>query len=164
MVGVPDNYLQIVREGMRLAVTSNRKDATVKFFNIPGIKLAAKTGTAQLGYRNESMNSWSVGFWPSDNPHYAYAVVLEGACGHALGSRTRHVAFFSVANRQSSGIYSISIVYRVCSIGYIQDTRFKIHVRGACYCEPRGYNASRTDKTYMNPVRNSGHAQSGFVE
>ena len=95
MVGVPDNYLQIVREGMRLAVTSNRKDATVKFFNIPGIKLAAKTGTAQLGYRNESMNSWSVGFWPSDNPHYAYAVVLEKApAGTLSGAAPAMLPFF----------------------------------------------------------------------
>ena len=95
MVGVPDNYLQIVREGMRLAVTSNRKDATVKFFNISGIKLAAKTGTAQLGYRNESMNSWSVGFWPSDNPHYAYAVVLEKApAGTLSGAAPAMLPFF----------------------------------------------------------------------
>lgn len=95
MVGVPDNYLQVAREGMRLAVTSNRKDATVKFFNIPGIKLAAKTGTAQLGYRNESMNSWSVGFWPSDNPHYAYAVVLEKApAGTLSGAAPAMLPFF----------------------------------------------------------------------
>lgn len=78
-VGISDDHLQVAREGMRLAVTSNRSDATVKFFNFPGIKISAKTGTAQLGYRNESMNSWSVGFWPSDNPKYAYAVVLEKA-------------------------------------------------------------------------------------
>jgi penicillin-binding protein 2 len=79
MVGIPDSDLQVVREGMRLAVTSTRSDATVKFFNINGIQLAAKTGTAQLGLHNESKNSWSVGFWPADNPHYAYAAVLEKA-------------------------------------------------------------------------------------
>lgn len=78
-IDVPDAYLQVAREGMRLAVTSTRQDATVKSLNISGIKLAAKTGTAQLGVRNEYMNSWSVGFWPADNPHYAYAVVLEKA-------------------------------------------------------------------------------------
>ncbi|OGG69092.1 hypothetical protein A3C20_00275 [Candidatus Kaiserbacteria bacterium RIFCSPHIGHO2_02_FULL_55_25] len=94
-VDIPDNYLQVAREGMRLAVTSNRKDATVKFFNISGIKLAAKTGTAQLGYRNESMNSWSVGFWPSDNPHYAYAVVLEKApAGTLSGAAPAMLPFF----------------------------------------------------------------------
>lgn len=78
-VDIPDEYLQIVREGMRMAVTSTRQDATVKSLNISGIHIAAKTGTAQLGAKNEYMNSWSVGFWPVENPHYAYAVVLEKA-------------------------------------------------------------------------------------
>jgi len=27
--------------------------------------------------RNESQNAWMVGFWPYENPRYAYAVVLE---------------------------------------------------------------------------------------
>lgn len=95
MVGVPDEYLRVAREGMRLAVTSNRKDATVKFLNIPGIQIAAKTGTAQLGYRNESMNSWSIGFWPADNPHYAYAVVLEKAPAETLsGAAPGMLPFF----------------------------------------------------------------------
>lgn len=100
-VGVPDEYLQVAREGMRLAVTSTRSDATVKFFNIPGIQLAAKTGTAQLGYRNESMNSWSIGFWPAEDPHYAYAVVLEKApAGTPSGAAPGMLPFFQwlVAN------------------------------------------------------------------
>ena len=78
-VGLPDQYLEIVREGMHLAVTSTRDDATVKALAIPGISLAAKTGTAQIGAHNEWMNSWSVGFWPADHPRFAYAVVLEHA-------------------------------------------------------------------------------------
>lgn len=76
---IKPEYLEIVREGMRMAVTSTRTDATVKSLNIGGIMIAGKTGTAQLGYHNESMNSWSVGFWPADDPKYAYAVVLEKA-------------------------------------------------------------------------------------
>jgi penicillin-binding protein 2 len=78
-VGIPDEYLQVVREGMRQAVTSTRFDATVKSLAIGGISIAAKTGTAQIGNHNQWMNSWSIGFWPSDNPKYAYAVVLEKA-------------------------------------------------------------------------------------
>lgn len=78
-VGIPDEYLQIVREGMRLGVTSQRSDATVKVLNMAGIAIAAKTGTAQIGTKNEWINSWSVGFWPADNPKYAYAAVLERA-------------------------------------------------------------------------------------
>jgi penicillin-binding protein 2 len=94
-LGIPDEYLQIVREGMRLAVTSTRSDATVKFFNISGIKLAAKTGTAQIGAHNEYMNSWSVGFWPVDDPKYAYAVVLEQApAGTPSGAAPGMLPFF----------------------------------------------------------------------
>lgn len=78
-IGIPDSYLQIAREGMRMAVTSSRSDATVKALNIDGIHIAAKTGTAQLGNKNQWMNSWSVGFWPAEHPRYAYAVVLEHA-------------------------------------------------------------------------------------
>ena len=78
-IDIPEAYFQIAREGMRMAVISDRPDATVKALNIGGIQISAKTGTAQLGYNNEFMNSWSVGYWPADNPKYAYAVVLEKA-------------------------------------------------------------------------------------
>lgn len=101
-VGIPDQYLEIVREGMRLAVVSPRKDATVKALNIGGITIAAKTGTAQLGLRNESMNSWSVGFWPADDPHYAYATVLEKApAGTLSGAAPAMLPFFEwlIANK-----------------------------------------------------------------
>ena len=95
MVGVPDADLQIVREGMRMAVTSTRPDATVKFLNLAGIHLAAKTGTAQIGAHNEWMNSWSVGFWPAEHPKYAYAVVLERApAGTPSGAAPGLIPFF----------------------------------------------------------------------
>jgi penicillin-binding protein 2 len=101
-IDIPDSYLQIVREGMRLAVTSLRTDATAKFLNIKGIQLAAKTGTAQLGVHNEFMNSWSIGFWPAENPHYAYATVLEKApAGTLSGSAPAMLPFFQwlIANK-----------------------------------------------------------------
>jgi len=101
-VGIDDAKLQVAREGMRMAVVSTRRDATVKSLNIGGIDLAAKTGTAQLGYNNESMNSWSVGFWPSDDPKYAYAVVLEKApAGTMSGAAPGMAGFFHwlIANR-----------------------------------------------------------------
>lgn len=93
-IGINDEYLQIAREGMRMAVTSSRSDATVKSLNIGGIQIAAKTGTAQLGARNESMNSWSVGFWPAENPKYAYAVVLERAPAGTLSGAAPGLAPF----------------------------------------------------------------------
>lgn len=93
-IGISDEYLAVARDGMRLAVTSNRSDATVKSLNIAGIHIAAKTGTAQLGVHNEAMNSWSVGFWPAENPKYAYAVVLERAPAGTLSGASPALAPF----------------------------------------------------------------------
>lgn len=44
---------------------------------IPGVKWAAKTGTAQIGEHNESLDGWLIGFAPADHPRIAVAVVLH---------------------------------------------------------------------------------------
>ncbi len=94
-VGIPDEYLQVIREGMRLAVTSDRRDATLNLYQIPGIQLSGKSGTAQLGANNEWVNSWNIGFWPSDNPRYAFSVVFEQApSATAIGAGHGVRAFF----------------------------------------------------------------------
>lgn len=95
MVGVSDENLEVVREGMRLAVTSDRKDATAKALYLGSIHIAGKTGTAQIGTHNQWMNSWSVGFWPAEHPRYAFAVVLEKApAGTASGASPALAPFF----------------------------------------------------------------------
>ncbi|OGG44281.1 hypothetical protein A2841_02790 [Candidatus Kaiserbacteria bacterium RIFCSPHIGHO2_01_FULL_48_10] len=43
------------------------------------MSVAAKTGTAQVGARNEYINSLVEGFFPAEKPRYAFAVVLERA-------------------------------------------------------------------------------------
>ena len=94
-IDIPDEYLQIAREGMRMAVTSPRDDATVKSLWLAGIDISAKTGTAQIGNRNQWMNSWSIGYWPSSKPKYAYAVVLEQApAGTMSGASPAMQPFF----------------------------------------------------------------------
>lgn len=72
-VVIDEHGLQVAREGMRLGVTGGIATAV----NMPFVKVAAKTGTAQVGVRNEYQNAWMVGFWPYENPRYAFAVVLE---------------------------------------------------------------------------------------
>lgn len=72
-VSIDAHALQVAREGMRMGVTQGIATAV----NLPFVKVAAKTGTAQVGMHNEHQNAWMVGFWPYDNPKYAYAVVLE---------------------------------------------------------------------------------------
>ncbi len=65
--------LAVVRAGMRQSVTS----ALAGAIDLPYVSVAAKTGTAQTGTRNQYDNSWVEGFFPYDNPRYAFAVVLE---------------------------------------------------------------------------------------
>ena len=65
--------MKVVREGMRQAVTN----AIAGAINLPYVSVAAKTGTAQTGTRNQYDNSWVIGFFPYENPQYAFAVVLE---------------------------------------------------------------------------------------
>lgn len=72
-VPVTADSLTVAREGMRQAVTS----AIAGMINLPYVTVAAKTGTAQTGTRNQYDNSWVVGFFPYENPQYAFAVVLE---------------------------------------------------------------------------------------
>ncbi len=73
VVPVSPASLVVVREGMRQAVTG----ALAGALNLPYVSVAAKTGTAQTGTRNQYDNSWVVGFFPYDHPQYAFAVVLE---------------------------------------------------------------------------------------
>lgn len=79
-VGVDAENLAIVRSGMKRGA----EVGTAVAANVPGIRLAGKTGTAQLGAHNENMNSWVVGYWPAEDPQFAFAVVLERAPAHTL--------------------------------------------------------------------------------
>ena len=45
---------------------------------LPGISVAAKTGTAEVGDGSGRANAWAVGFAPADNPKIAFAVLVEG--------------------------------------------------------------------------------------
>ncbi len=74
-IDINPSYFQVAREGMRLAVT----EGTAGVLNIPAVKVAVKTGTAQVGISNQYVNSWSMGFFPYDNPRYAFVVMMEAA-------------------------------------------------------------------------------------
>jgi penicillin-binding protein 2 len=80
---VSSHALEVVREGMRLGVTDGISQS-VKF---DALHVAAKTGTAQVGVNNAYENSWMIGFFPYENPRWAYAVVLERTpTGTLMGS------------------------------------------------------------------------------
>lgn len=74
ILDIPQEYFDIVHEGMRQAVTTGGTAAAI---NIPDVKIAGKTGTAQVGVRNEFTNSWVVGFFPYETPRYAFVIMME---------------------------------------------------------------------------------------
>lgn len=62
-------------DGM-VAVT---EEGTGKTAQIPGMHVAAKTGTAQVGSKTQPRQiAWMVGFLPAENPKYSFAVMIEG--------------------------------------------------------------------------------------
>ncbi len=82
-IDVDTDVLQIVREGMRLSVT----EGTSKAMSYPDFAVAGKSGTAELGVSKQNVNSWIVGFWPYDNPRFAFATVMEhGPVTNLMGS------------------------------------------------------------------------------
>lgn len=73
-IPIPENYFKIVQEGMRMGVNEG---GTAAGLDIPAVKIAAKTGTAEIGVTKARVNSWVTGFFPYENPRYAFAMVLE---------------------------------------------------------------------------------------
>lgn len=83
-VGVLGEHLAVVREGMLLAT---KPGGTAAALDLPGLAVGGKTGTAQVGVRNEFMNSTVIGFFPYEKPRYAFAIVMERArAGTQIGA------------------------------------------------------------------------------
>ena len=90
-----EDKLNVVFEGMRMAVT----EGTCLALNTPQVEVAAKSGTAQVGFGNTNTNSWIIGFFPYQNPRYAFALVMERGPKSASGNATwvmRQVVDFMV--------------------------------------------------------------------
>jgi penicillin-binding protein 2 len=87
--GVKNSAWQVVHEGMRQAVL----DGTARGLNMGAVSIAAKTGTAELGVSKDNVNSWIVGYFPYENPKYAFTVVMES------GSRTNLIGGVAVMRK-----------------------------------------------------------------
>ncbi|MBI4919954.1 penicillin-binding protein 2 [Candidatus Azambacteria bacterium] len=96
---VSNDKLQIVREGLRDAVT----EGSVRLLNDLPIKAAGKTGTAQVYSNFKKTNAWFTGFAPYEDPKIAVAVVLEGAGeGSAAAVPIAKEVFLWYANEHKS--------------------------------------------------------------
>jgi peptidoglycan glycosyltransferase len=68
---------------------------------VPGVKVAGKTGTAELGDSGLN-NSWFTGFAPANDPQVAVTIVMEGVdvlSGAQLTSPNAKKIFEAVLNK-----------------------------------------------------------------
>ena len=70
---VSPDVMKVVREGMRMTVTSGTAQVLK---NLP-VEVAGKTGTAQFGTEGKT-HSWLIAFAPYQNPEIAIAVIVPG--------------------------------------------------------------------------------------
>lgn len=80
---INNTYYEYIHQGMRLSATTG----TAAGLNVPYVSIAAKTGTAQLGISKNKVNSWVEGFFPYENPKYAFVVMMEaGPSTNSVGA------------------------------------------------------------------------------
>lgn len=84
--GIKPKDFELIRKGMWMAV--NVPGGTAGKVRMPGMEVAAKTGTAQTTDNGKkSNNSWVISFAPYENPKYAVCVLVQnggsggGVCG-----------------------------------------------------------------------------------
>jgi penicillin-binding protein A len=68
-------------EVLRQAMTAVVDGGTGTRAQIPGVSVAGKTGTAQVGTEPPTSHAWFVGFAPAEAPTVAVAVILESQPG-----------------------------------------------------------------------------------
>jgi penicillin-binding protein 2 len=84
-LGLNPDYLQIIHEGMRKTVILN--GGTARALERSDVAIAAKSGTAEVGAGNAYVNSWAAGFWPYEDPEYAFILMMDKAPrSNALGA------------------------------------------------------------------------------
>ncbi len=81
---VNPRHLDIVREAMLKDVEDPL--STGSRAAVPGLKIAGKTGTAEVGLHKERKNTWFVSFAPFENPRWVVVVLAEE--GGVSGGKT----------------------------------------------------------------------------
>lgn len=84
-IGLDARSVQIIHEGMRKTV--NYPGGTARSLERNDVAIAAKSGTAEVGAGNAYVNSWAAGFWPYEEPEYAFILMMDKAPrSNALGA------------------------------------------------------------------------------
>ncbi len=99
-----EEHFKLIRTAMRETVLSG----TTQSLNLPYIKIASKSGTAERGRNLERINSWIIGFFPYDNPKYAFVFLAEN------GYRKEGFNPVSIASsRFFKRLYEKDLLYRL---------------------------------------------------
>ncbi len=86
-LGLDQNSLKVIKEGMRMTV--NYDGGTARGLEKKYVDVAAKSGTAELGVDKAHVNSWAAGFWPYEEPKYAFILLMDRAPrSNTLGATT----------------------------------------------------------------------------
>ncbi|MAZ30160.1 hypothetical protein CL655_02655 [bacterium] len=76
-IALENDLLEIVHEGMRMTVNYN--GGTARSLERKDVAIAAKSGTAELDFSKTHLNTWAAGFWPYEEPRYAFIMLMEHA-------------------------------------------------------------------------------------
>ncbi len=89
IAGLTAETLKAVREGLE-RVVQDRHGTAYKTVRLPNVKIAGKTGTAEVGGRLPD-HAWFAGYVPADEPKVAFVVVIEhgGSGGKVAGPVAR---------------------------------------------------------------------------
>lgn len=99
IAGLNHEILSAVREGLERVVQDPHGTA-YKTVRLPQVKIAGKTGTAEVGGRRPD-HAWFAGYVPADDPKVAFAVVIEhgGSGGKVAGPVAREFVKLLIQQR-----------------------------------------------------------------
>ena len=89
VAGLKGETLEQIHAGL-VRVVEERHGTGYKTVRLPGVAIAGKTGTAEVG-ANRADHAWFAGYAPAEQPQVAFVVVLQhaGSGGHAAGPLAR---------------------------------------------------------------------------
>lgn len=91
-INIPPEHLKIITEGMREGV----EDGTARTLQRSDVEIAAKTGTAEIGASKTFVNSWVTGYYPYEDPKYAFIFLMEhGPRANLFGSSPAFAQFLN---------------------------------------------------------------------
>ncbi len=101
----PKGYYELLNDA--LVATVSQDNGTTKILRTEGMKVAAKSGSAQNAH-SKVTHAWVAGYFPADNPEIVFATILEGAGGGGAvaGGMTRKFIdkYLEIKNREVADI------------------------------------------------------------